>query len=141
MSKATSNARLPLKVDGAAEHNDGYQGVPEHDVVASAALAHMTPGQLAEIMCNRAVIERAKGVLMFIYGNDADKAFEVLKWRSQTTNVKLVMLAAQLIADVGGMAAGDELTGVRSVCDNLLLTLHERVDSLRTEPVRPGSAV
>lgn len=45
--------------------------------------------RVAEITGNRAVIERAKGMLMLVYGIDADAAFDLLKWRSQETNVKL----------------------------------------------------
>jgi AmiR/NasT family two-component response regulator len=42
----------------------------------------------------RAGIEQAKGMLMLIYGMDEPAAFELLKWRSQETNVKLRLLAA-----------------------------------------------
>jgi PAS domain S-box-containing protein len=41
---------------------------------------------IAEIADNRAVIEQAKGALMYVYRIDADAAFDVLKWRSQETN-------------------------------------------------------
>jgi hypothetical protein len=44
---------------------------------------------VAEIADNRAVIEQAKGALMYVYRVEADAAFDVLKWRSQETNVKL----------------------------------------------------
>ena len=47
----------------------------------------------------RADIERTKGMLMLIYGMDEASAFELLKWRSQETNVKLRLLAAQVAAD------------------------------------------
>jgi hypothetical protein len=49
--------------------------------------------QLAAIAENRTVIEQAKGVLMAAYGVTADRAFEILVWRSQETNVKLRELA------------------------------------------------
>ena len=42
----------------------------------------------------RAGIEQAKGMLMLIYGMDEPAAFELLKWRSQETNVKLRLFAA-----------------------------------------------
>ena len=38
-------------------------------------------------------------MLMLIYGMDESAAFELLKWRSQETNVKLRLLAAQVAAD------------------------------------------
>ena len=37
---------------------------------------------LAEIADHRAVIEQAKGVLMYVYGIGPDAAFDILKWRS-----------------------------------------------------------
>ena len=38
-------------------------------------------------------------MLMLVYRVDADAAFELLKWRSQEANVKLRILAEQLLAD------------------------------------------
>jgi len=52
---------------------------------------------LAEIAHQRAVIEQAKGVLMYVYGIGPDAAFDVLR-RSQDANVKLRALAEQLVA-------------------------------------------
>jgi hypothetical protein len=40
----------------------------------------------------RAGIEQAKGMLMLVYGMHDSAAFELLKWRSQETNVKLNLL-------------------------------------------------
>ena len=37
----------------------------------------------------RGGIEQAKGMLMLIYRINSDSAFELIKWRSQETNVKL----------------------------------------------------
>ena len=59
-----------------------------------------THEQTNEIVANRAIIEQAKGVLMFIYDIDADAAFDVLRRRSRTTHVKLRLLAEQLIQDL-----------------------------------------
>ncbi len=50
-----------------------------------------------EIATSRGVIEQAKGMLMVIYGISADRAFDILVWRSQETNVKLRDVAEQLI--------------------------------------------
>ena len=44
---------------------------------------------IAEIAENRAAIEQAKGMLMVVYGIDAEAAFDLLRWRSQEANVKL----------------------------------------------------
>ncbi|WP_304108870.1 PAS and ANTAR domain-containing protein [Mycolicibacterium bacteremicum] len=81
---------------------------------------------VSEIADNRAVIDQVKGVLMLIYGVDADAAFAVLKWRSQETNVKLRTLAEQMMAEFTQLA-GAETLPPRTVFDNILLTAHERV--------------
>jgi hypothetical protein len=45
------------------------------------------------------VVSLFKGMPMLIYGVDAEVAFGLLKWRSQETNVKLRLLAQQLLDD------------------------------------------
>jgi ANTAR domain/PAS fold len=55
-----------------------------HEAVARAALS-------------RAVIEQAKGILMVLYGSDADAAFELLRWHSQHRNLKLRSLSEGLV--------------------------------------------
>jgi PAS domain S-box-containing protein len=100
------------------------------DVTAAgeAREASITRG-IAEIADNRAVIEQAKGVLMYIYQVDADAAFEVLNWRSQETKVKLSALAGQLLADIRTLGHDDGSRSYGSIFefDRLLLTTHERV--------------
>ena len=49
-------------------------------------------------LVNLAAIEQAKGALMVTYGLTADEAFELLRFHSQTRNVKLRAIAAQLTA-------------------------------------------
>jgi hypothetical protein len=83
---------------------------------------------VAEIAENRAAIEQAKGMIMLIYRVSADAAFEVLKWRSQETNIKLRILAEQLLADFAGLAY-EETLPPRATFDHLLLTAHQRVDA------------
>jgi len=83
---------------------------------------------VAEIAENRAAIEQVKGMLMLVYRVDAEAAFELLKWRSQETNVKLRILAEQLLADFGGLNY-EETMPPRATFDHLLLTAHQRVDS------------
>ncbi len=51
----------------------------------------------ADITASRGAIEQAKGMLMIIYNIPADRAFDILVWRSQETNVKLRDLAAALL--------------------------------------------
>ncbi len=95
----------------------------------------MVRAAVAEIARHRATIEQAKGMLMLIYRIDADAAFNLLKWRSQETNVKLRMLADQLIIDFAGLTY-DETLPPRARFDHLLLTVHERV----ADPTRAADA-
>jgi GAF domain-containing protein len=45
----------------------------------------------------RAPIEQAKGMLMAIHGIDADEAFDMLRTQSQDDNVRLTVIAADLV--------------------------------------------
>ncbi len=88
---------------------------------------------LTEIVKDRVVIEQAKGMLMLIYRLDADQAFAVLRECSQHGNVKLRLLARQIVADFcalprinGALAAPDAYT-------QLLRTAHLRVTPATTE--------
>jgi PAS domain S-box-containing protein len=89
---------------------------------------------ITEIADNRAVIEQAKGVLMYVYQVDADAAFEVLKWRSHETKVNLCALAEQLLADIRTLGHDDGSRSYGSIFefDRLLLTTHERIESQRS---------
>ena len=59
----------------------------------------------------RAEIEQAKGLLMAAYGISADRAFDILVWRSQETNVKVRELAHRFIdAMAGGLPADTRTT-------------------------------
>lgn len=67
----------------------------------------------------RARIEQAKGVLMAAYGITAERAFDVLVWRSQETNLKVRDLAARFLDAVAGKSSPE----TRSRIDQALLTL------------------
>ncbi|MFE3800431.1 ANTAR domain-containing protein [Nocardia tengchongensis] len=67
----------------------------------------------------------AKGVLMRVYGIDAEQAFALLRWRAQETNTNLRDLAQQLLAELGEMPTADST--VKTSFDHLLLTVHERI--------------
>jgi fructose-specific component phosphotransferase system IIB-like protein len=81
---------------------------------------------VAEIAEARGGIEQAKGMLMLIYRITADSAFELLKWRSQEANVKLRVLAEQVVKDFIGLTY-DEVLPTRAEYDRLLLTAHHRI--------------
>lgn len=81
---------------------------------------------MPDVIAAREDIDRAKGVLMFVYGVSADRAFEILRWRSQETNVKLRLLAAQFVNDFSAQESLLSRTA-RERVDHILLTVHERV--------------
>lgn len=81
---------------------------------------------VAEIADARAGIEQVKGMLMLVYRIDDTAAFELLRWRSQETNVKLRTLAGQLAAEFTALTGGDTLP-TRTAFDHVLLTAHTRI--------------
>ncbi|MCW2653284.1 MAG: hypothetical protein JWR32_4260 [Mycobacterium sp.] len=86
----------------------------------------MVSAAVAEIAESRGVIEQAKGMLMLVYHINVETAFELLRWRSQETNVKLRVLAEQIATDFTAQDYHDALPP-RSEFDRLLLTAHLRV--------------
>lgn len=74
---------------------------------------------ISEATESRAVIEQAKGVLMAAYGIPADRAFDILVWRSQETNIKLRTLAARFLAALSGTLPSDSVSRI----DHALLTV------------------
>ena len=67
----------------------------------------------------RAEIEQAKGILMAAYGVGADRAFDILVWRSQETNIKVRDLARRfIIATAGALPAN-----TRTYVDRALLNI------------------
>ena len=88
---------------------------------------------IADFTAHRALIEQAKGVLMMTYSISAERAFDILVWRSQETNTKLRKLASQIIDDFTGQLQVP--AGIRERADNLLLTADQRV---RAEAPRPS---
>jgi hypothetical protein len=81
--------------------------------------------RVAEITEHRAVIEQAKGMLMLVYGLDDEAAFDLLRWRSQSSNVKLRRLAEKVVEDF--RAVRDDGITSRSAFDHALLTVDEGV--------------
>ncbi|WP_431232938.1 PAS and ANTAR domain-containing protein [Mycolicibacterium psychrotolerans] len=83
---------------------------------------------IAEIAENRATIEQAKGMLMVVYGIESDAAFDLLRWRSQEANIKLRLLAEQVVADFVALSQSDSSPS-RAAYDNLLLTADRRLET------------
>lgn len=81
---------------------------------------------LYEFSTNRASIEQAKGMLMFVYGIDADEAFAVLREQSQQHNVKLRLIAQQVSKDLVELARTS--SPLRRIEHDLLLrSAHQRI--------------
>jgi hypothetical protein len=53
-------------------------------------------------------------------------AFDLFRWRSQETQVKLRPLAEQVVAEFQALSRGHRLPP-RSAYDNALLTAHQRI--------------
>ena len=67
----------------------------------------------------RAEIEQAKGLLMASYGITADRAFDILVWRSQETNIKVRELARRFLTAMAGTLPADTRTQVDHVLLNI----------------------
>jgi hypothetical protein len=80
---------------------------------------------VADIGDRRAFIEQAKGMLMFVYGLDGDAAFDLLRWQSQMHNVKLRIIAEQVVKDL--VELGRQGPPARIAVDGLLLSAHQRI--------------
>ncbi|WP_370464780.1 ANTAR domain-containing protein [Mycolicibacterium sp. P1-18] len=77
---------------------------------------------IAAVDERRASIHEAVGIIRMAYGVSAERAFEVLTWRSQQTNVKVRVIARQFVDRL----AGEPLApNVRARVDHALLTAHE----------------
>lgn len=71
--------------------------VREHEVVAELRTLEQ---QLRDALESRAVIDQAKGIVMGRLGCGPDEAFALLVRQSQDSNVKLRLIAAQLVSAV-----------------------------------------
>lgn len=117
----TPSYGTPLRANafGAVGDVEDEVSAPMHDAVVRAAFALLTPEKLAEVVASRVMIEQAKGMLMIIYGVDGDQAFDLLRRRSQTVNVKLRVLAEQVTIEFRALVGGD-LPPVRAAYDEIL---------------------
>jgi PAS domain S-box-containing protein len=93
---------------------------------SDADLQRTVSDVVANIEANRAVINQAIGILMWTYGITAERAFDILAWRSKETNVKLRIIAEQFIRD---LVSEPPSVHARAAVDHALLTAHERVAS------------
>lgn len=108
---------------GGVDRFDGY--AVDVTRTTKTVVAESVNDAVQTVVKSRAVIEQAKGALMLAFGVDADTAFGVLSWQSQTHNLKLRVLAERVVADVRALdlSAAD----VTAEVSHLVLTAHERV--------------
>lgn len=106
----------------------GTQGFYIDATPAEHARQDQLTAELADVADKRAAIEQAKGMLMMVYQLDAEAAFDLLRWRSQSANVKLRRLAQQIVVDFAGLEHDGQMPP-RASYDGLLLTAHLRLDA------------
>lgn len=78
-----------------------------------------------------AVIEQAKGMIMLVYGVTAERAFDVLSWRSQTGNIKLRAVCEDIVAASTHLSASEQF---RVQFDRIILTAGTLVPHDRPGP-------
>lgn len=76
---------------------------------------------VTDVIESRALIEQAKGMIALVYGLEDAAAFELLKWLSQRSNMKIRTLAERLVAQFRALSG--PVLPERSVYDNTLMTL------------------
>jgi AmiR/NasT family two-component response regulator len=72
-----------------------------------SAVRDQIAAAVAEISERRAVIDQAIGMLILLYGVDNVTAFDMLRVRSQNTNINLRALAEQLVFDIASLSNGE----------------------------------
>jgi hypothetical protein len=87
-----------------------------------AELEQSISAKLQLIVAHREIIDQAKGMLMMAYQINADAAFEILRWRSQELNVKLMWIAEQVVAELPTLTSRAR-SGMRVPIDHFLMTL------------------
>ncbi len=90
--------------------------------------------EVHEYCGRRALIEQTKGMLMFVYGIDADEAFDVMRRQSQRHNIKLRVLAEQILKDLFELAQAKG-PARRLAFDGLVLTAHQRITDVAARQV------
>jgi hypothetical protein len=101
-----------------AENSD-FDGIVQNE-------AQQIRAAVEGIVERRALIEQAKGMLMLVYGIEADEAFEMLRGQSQHHNIKLRLIAEQIRGDLVELRMADPPLRQRNAT-NVLLTAHHRI--------------
>jgi len=77
------------------------------------------------IATDRAVVERARAILMYVYNFSAEDALSALRWRSRETGVSLRVFCELFVREVTAAKMTPDL--VRREAGHVLLTAHERI--------------
>ena len=96
----------------------------------SAAEENLTWADAREYTRHQALIKQAKGMLMFVYGIDADDASTVLRAQSQAHNIKLRLIAEQVVKDMVELARDTKGPARRRAFDAVMLMAHQRIASV-----------
>ncbi len=105
--------------DRMVDENGRLLGTSGFYVDVTDSLSSDITNVLSAVADARARIEQAKGVLMAAYGISAQRAFDILVWRSQESNLKLRDLAGRFLDAVAGKSSPETQGHV----DQALLTL------------------
>ena len=74
-----------------------HDGVPHHRRLRAVQVGHHVADTIQGALVNRAPIEQAKGMLMALHGIDASAAFDMLRRESQAKNIRLHVIASDLV--------------------------------------------
>ncbi|HUO38705.1 MAG TPA: PAS and ANTAR domain-containing protein [Mycobacterium sp.] len=96
----------------------------EHDV------HHHLTKAVKELAARRAVIEQAKGILMFVYNLPPGPALHVLRWRSKETDTPLRDWCEAFVREVTTRDLAADL--LRREVDHALLSAHENHSGMLT---------
>jgi GAF domain-containing protein len=97
-------------------------------VLVAAARARADRGKVEGLvlaMESRGAIEQCKGALAVVLHITSDRAFDLLKWRSQETNVAVRALCEQLVRDVAAVDLVDGPT--KDQFGKIFMSVHTRV--------------
>jgi hypothetical protein len=125
----------PVVVIGERLHGNAGEVIGSHGVyvdLSDVDDSGAVEDAIADFTEHRALIEQAKGILMMTYGVSAERAFDILVWRSQETNTKLRKFASHLIEDFTAELQVPD--AIRERADHLLLTAHERTRAPHAPP-------
>lgn len=93
-----------------------------------AADAQLQMDGFKAAMESRAAIEQCKGIVMAVMNVSDERAFELVKWRSQETNVPVRRLCEQILSDIAATPLGDDAS--RAALGSILMTAHTRVEAV-----------